>query len=593
MLIRAIIVVLLLSVCPSFSQSTPAMMTYQGRLTRFNGAPAPDGSYAMIFSIYPAATGGSATWTQTVAPVNVTGSLFSVVLGNSNSIPASALAGTPYLEIQVVGDLPMTPRQLLTSAPFAILAGSVPTNSITGVQIAPGSLTTANIAALDFSKLTNVPPQPIGVGWFNVTNYGAKGDGVSDDGPAIRSATAALSARGGGTLYFPAGIYRGTVAAHPSDSSYQAVLIVPGNTRIIGDGQGASVIGFLPGQPDYSRIILNRQIVSGGDENITLENLTLDGFALDQTATNAQHGLFIMRARNLRVRNVQFRNVFGTASSGLGEGFFAEFQLGAGAAFTDCECAGGSGNSASGFSADQATEVNYINCQAHDLTFSQAFTHNGCRHMTYVGCHAYRCPGGFNSEVSYDVTYSACTAGGASASAGSTTYPYPSNTPLSLTGPYGGFVINGSQEVQLAGCNSILNTNESGVWIQGANSVLINGGIFSSNKNYGIHIDSASLPTARLTGRPNLTGNSKALDIPGYQGSNEGGLTNPALPASGTALTNPFPMDVTVYVIGGSVSSIQVDGKTLGIISGTVKLPAGSSIKITYGAAPAWNWVAG
>jgi polygalacturonase len=39
---------------------------------------------------------------------------------------------------------------------------------------------------------------------FDVTKYGAKGDGVSYDTAAVRGATTALKAAGGGTLLFPA-----------------------------------------------------------------------------------------------------------------------------------------------------------------------------------------------------------------------------------------------------------------------------------------------------------------------------------------------------------------------------------------------------
>jgi hypothetical protein len=57
----------------------------------------------------------------------------------------------------------------------------------------------------------------LGVGWavdFNWSNvknvksdYGAKGDGVTDDSPAIQSAIDAVNAAGGGVIYFPSGEY--------------------------------------------------------------------------------------------------------------------------------------------------------------------------------------------------------------------------------------------------------------------------------------------------------------------------------------------------------------------------------------------------
>ncbi len=47
-----------------------------------------------------------------------------------------------------------------------------------------------------------------GLGWFNVTAYGAVGDGTTDDTAAIQAAIdAAAAANNGGVVYFPAGTY--------------------------------------------------------------------------------------------------------------------------------------------------------------------------------------------------------------------------------------------------------------------------------------------------------------------------------------------------------------------------------------------------
>lgn len=62
--------------------------------------------------------------------------------------------------------------------------------------------------------------------WFDVTRYGATGDGSTDDTSAVNSAIAALVAYGSGTLYFPAGTYKTTAAL--------TALSVP--CLVLGDG---------------------------------------------------------------------------------------------------------------------------------------------------------------------------------------------------------------------------------------------------------------------------------------------------------------------------------------------------------------------
>lgn len=59
---------------------------------------------------------------------------------------------------------------------------------------------TSGVQGTDVLELRPLPP-----GWYNVCDYGATGDGVTDDAPAVRAALAAMggSENFGGTLYFP------------------------------------------------------------------------------------------------------------------------------------------------------------------------------------------------------------------------------------------------------------------------------------------------------------------------------------------------------------------------------------------------------
>ncbi len=139
--------------------------TYQGRLTD-NGAPA-NGLFDFEFTPYTAAQGGIGLGSFFVSDVGVTNGLFTVQVG-----VAFFFDGTPrWLQVAVrPGDstgayTPLSPRQEITSAPYAAKAGfatvasysdnaapdSVRSNSIvdaavTGPKLADGAVTSAKIA---------------------------------------------------------------------------------------------------------------------------------------------------------------------------------------------------------------------------------------------------------------------------------------------------------------------------------------------------------------------------------------------------------------------------------------------------------------
>lgn len=65
----------------------------------------------------------------------------------------------------------------------------------------------------------------------------------------------------------------------------------------------------------------------------------------------------------------------------------------------------------------------------------------------------------------------------------------------------------------------------------------------------------------------------------------------PSIPASTTALLNPYWRDCAVTVSGGTVTAITVDGTATGITGGTVIVPTGKTITLTYSVSPSWTWV--
>lgn len=71
------------------------------------------------------------------------------------------------------------------------------------------------------------------LGWFVVTNYGATGDGTTDDTAAIQATINAAIAAGGGVVYFPAGKYliagslQTSAPPNSASASYNAQLRLP------------------------------------------------------------------------------------------------------------------------------------------------------------------------------------------------------------------------------------------------------------------------------------------------------------------------------------------------------------------------------
>lgn len=67
-------------------------------------------------------------------------------------------------------------------------------------------------------------------------------------------------------------------------------------------------------------------------------------------------------------------------------------------------------------------------------------------------------------------------------------------------------------------------------------------------------------------------------------------VSAPSMPASGVAQSNSYGADATVFVTGGTVTSIQVNGTATGLISGAIPLGPNASITIAYSVAPSWQW---
>jgi hypothetical protein len=146
-------------------QGQGTVFTYQGRLTD-NGTSANGNNYGMVFYLYDAPTGGNQLGNMGIPSVSVSNGLFTVSL----DFGASAFTGTNrWLEVTVQKNggsfTTLTPRQMITPTPYAIMAQSASNfvGNVTAGQLG-GSYSNAvsftnpgNVFVGDGSGLTNLP----------------------------------------------------------------------------------------------------------------------------------------------------------------------------------------------------------------------------------------------------------------------------------------------------------------------------------------------------------------------------------------------------------------------------------------------------
>src|ERR1700691_4754985 len=85
---------------------------------------------------------------------------------------------------------------------------------------------------------------------FNVRDYGAAGDGVTNDTAAVQRTYNAAGVAGGGEGYFPGGIY----LLSPTVSGAMIITMNYPNIHLSGDGIGISIIRVANGSLPYTAI---------------------------------------------------------------------------------------------------------------------------------------------------------------------------------------------------------------------------------------------------------------------------------------------------------------------------------------------------
>jgi len=139
-LLALILIQCIFSTSVSAQTQPPATLSIQGILKKSNGEAVEDGTQKIIFRLYANATGGAALWTETQNEVEVFSGVYSATLGLITHFddPSSMVDFSSIYFLGVtVGTSEMTPRIVLTAAPYALsLIGSTNQFPSSGVVIA-------------------------------------------------------------------------------------------------------------------------------------------------------------------------------------------------------------------------------------------------------------------------------------------------------------------------------------------------------------------------------------------------------------------------------------------------------------------------
>lgn len=139
--------------------------------------------------------------------------------------------------------------------------------------------------------------------WFDVRNYGATGDGATDDVTAINAALTAASDAGGGIVWFPPGNY------------IISTSIAPGsNTTLMGAGAATKITQATTDNPvisvnTKSKVVVRDMWIVGGNNAARTNNrgvhfnTVTDGLIENVRAQNCYDGISLFTSSAVTVRN--------------------------------------------------------------------------------------------------------------------------------------------------------------------------------------------------------------------------------------------------------------------------------------------------
>lgn len=491
--------------------------------------------------------------------------------------------------------------------------------AVTGTPSSGQLLTATSGTAASWETGTFVAPAgsngsqiiPTRLPFYNVKDYGATGNGATDDTVAIQAAITAAGVAGQ-IVYLPAGTYL-----------VSAALTVSSSVQIVGAGGvylggGPTLIKTTSANADVFYVTGTGVIITG--LNITCSATATAGAGIhvydcvntliDNVSINATYrGISAVSASSLTITNVNASHMTGDAC----------FYFGSCIGINLNQVAGGTSSTATGIWIDggnstvNAVNVGALQCAAGILVNNAnaagasnlLFFYNvAVDHCTGIGillaeaCYTIKIIGGFVTS---------CGSQGIDTS-GFASQLLISGVTVLFSGGYGIYLhSNGAglgTDIRVTDCTVAGNTYY-GIACFATSSVTISGGssgtagsTTSPSQTNGIYLSFAPVDT--VVANVDLRGNagvafsdagSTHTRVSGCLGFNPVGVLGPpAVPATTVAYTNAYDVDATVFITGGSVTVIAIGGTATGATSGSFRVPAGQTITLTYSSAPTWTW---
>ncbi|HRI42643.1 MAG TPA: tail fiber domain-containing protein [Fimbriimonadaceae bacterium] len=189
----------------AFARAQPLMVNYQGRLSQLTGALFPNGPADVRIRLFDAATGGTQVWDSGIQTVQVRDGVFSLLLqgGTPSLTSAQFISGLRYFEISVrqgANWTTLSPRQVVTSAPWALVAGTVPAGAIASTHLASDHASLAKVTN-GLMGVYGASNNAIGIGgapnWkFEVLEAGPVAMGVHNTSSSVRTFISSTNAYG-------------------------------------------------------------------------------------------------------------------------------------------------------------------------------------------------------------------------------------------------------------------------------------------------------------------------------------------------------------------------------------------------------------